>query len=379
MKHTAKKILCTLLVMVMCLTVAPLSGFVDFGITASALADSGSCGENVTYTYDSSTGELVISGTGAMTNYISPYSGPGSPFYYSDIKSIVIEDGVTSIGNWAFVNCRSLASIIIPDSVTSIGNFVFLDCRSLASIIIPDSVTSIGVGAFEYCTSLENVTIPDSVTSIGGYAFDCCENLASVTIPDSVTTIGDSAFRCCENLASVTIPDSVTSIGDEAFCCCESLQSITIPDSVTSIGDEAFRGCTSLESVTIGDSVTSIGDDAFRHCASLTDVYYGGTEEQWNSIVGNECLTGATIHSHTHSYTSTVTKAASCTEAGVRTYTCSCGDSYTEAIPATGHDFDGTKCKNCSYDKADDCSCNCHKSGFMGFIWKIILFFNNLF
>ncbi|MBR2079324.1 MAG: leucine-rich repeat domain-containing protein [Clostridia bacterium] len=274
MKHTAKKILCTLLVMVMCLTVAPLSGFVDFGITASALADSGSCGENVTYTYDSSTGELVISGTGAMTNY---YSGSGSPFYNSDIKSVVIEDGVTSIGSFAFYNCTSLQSVIIPDSVTSI-EAAFCQCTSLASVTIPDSVITIAAHAFSGCESLQSITIPDSVTSIGGYG----------------------TFEGCRSLESITIGNSVTYIGNLVFCGCSSLKSVTIPDSVTSIEADAFVDCTSLESVTIPDSVTSISFGAFSGCTSLTDVYYGGTEEQWNSIIievfRNECLTGATIH-----------------------------------------------------------------------------------
>ena len=287
MKHTAKKILCTLLVMVMCLTVAPLSGFVDFGITASALADSGSCGENVTYTYDSSTGELVISGTGAMTNYIGSCNGSGSPFFNSDIKSVVIEDGVTSIGNWAF----------------------------------------------EFCTSLENVTIPDSVTSIGGYG----------------------TFDGCRSLESITIGNSVTYIGNLVFGGCTSLKSVTIPDSVTSIEDGAFVGCTSLESVTIPDSVASIGIEAFYCCESLQAVYFGGTEKKWDEITsGNndESLNNATIFF----------------KDGVR------------CKKHTDEDHDGycDICKEMTPERAN-CSCNCHKSGFMGFIWKIILFFNKLF
>ena len=322
-----KKILASLLVVVMVLTAAPLSGFVgfelpdfDFGIKASALSSSGSCGPNVTYTYNSETKELVISGSGSMNNY---FSSSDSPFNYSDIKSVVIEDGVTTIGDRAFSDCYSLTSVTIPDSVTSIGWYAFSGCDSLTSVTIPDSVISIGLCAFSGCDSLTSVTIPDSITSIGDRVFCNCTSLTSVTIPDSVTSIGSSAFyntayynnsenwennvlyignhlikakqslsgsyiikegtKCiadcafenCTNLTSITIPDSVTSIGDDAFYYCTSLTSVTIPDSVTSIGSSAFSGCTNLTSITIPDSVTSIGDSAFGNCTSLTSVTIG--------------------------------------------------------------------------------------------------------
>ena len=234
----------------------------------------------------------------------------GSYAFYDcrSLTSVVIPDSVTSIGDYAFDWCRSLTSIEIPDSVTSIGGYAFYGCDSLTSIEIPDSVTSIGGYAFWYCTSLTSVVIPDSVTSIGDYAFYCCRSLTSVVIPDSVTSIGQYAFDGCDSLTSIevdeknerycsidgnlynkdattliqyaigktdtsfTIPDSVTSIGEYAFYSCYWLRSVVIPDSVTSIGDSAFRGCTSLTSVVTPDSVTSIGDYAFCGCTSLTSV-----------------------------------------------------------------------------------------------------------
>ena len=299
---------------------------------AADIVDSGTCGaegdgSNLTWTLDSE-GVLTISGSGDMHGY----DHLGAPWYgiRSPVKSAVIADGVTSIGDSAFFDCTSLTSVTIPDSVTSIGEYAFYNCTSLTSVTIPDSVTSIGDGAFSYCESLTSVTIPDSVTSIGWHAFDgctsltgiwvaegnshyasdasgvlfnkdkttlvqCpgafaaytipnsvtsigadafsyCRSLTSVTIPDSVTSIGESSFYKCTSLTSVTIPDSVTSIGYKAFGSCESLTSVTIPDSVTSIGDGAFSCCTSLTSVTIPNSVTSIGDSAFFDCTSLTSV-----------------------------------------------------------------------------------------------------------
>ena len=117
---------------------------------------------------------------------------------------------------------------------------------------IPDSVTSVGDYAFYNCSSLASVTIPDSVTSIREYTFYGCSSLASVTIPNSVSSIGDYAFESCSSLASVTIPDSVTSIGKRAFYNCSSLKSVTIPNSVTSIGSCAFSGYNKLKDVAFG-------------------------------------------------------------------------------------------------------------------------------
>ena len=359
-------------------------------LPATALAvdivDSGTCGakgSNLTWTLDSE-GVLTISGSGDMHGYGSS----DAPWYgsRSRVKSAVIAEGVTSIGESAFENCRSLTSVTIPNSVTSIGWSAFFYCKSLTSVTIPDSVTSVGAYAFLGCTSLTSMTIPNSVTSIGGCAFDECWSLTSVTIPDSVTSIGDSAFASCTSLTSVTIPDSVTSIGGGAFAWCTSLTGIwvtegnshyssdasgvlfskdkttlvqypgafaayAIPDSVTSIGQHAFNGCRSLTSVTIPDGVTSIGDGAFASCTSLTDVYYAGSEAQWKAIsissTGNNGLLTANIHynyvSHTHSYKAVVT-APTCTEKGYTTHTCACGDSYVDTYTdALGHAWDNGK------------------------------------
>ena len=150
---------------------------------------------------------------------------------------------------------------------------------------------------------------------------------------------------------SAVIAEGVTSIGSYAFDDCKSLTSVTIPDSVTSIGDSAFCNCKSLTSVTIPDSVTRIGKQAFDYCTSLTDVYYAGSEAQWKAIsissAGNGYLFTANIHynygSHTHSYKDVVT-APTCTEKGYTTHTCACGDSYVDTYTdALGHAWDSGK------------------------------------
>ncbi len=229
------------------------------------------CGEGLTWSFDYNTNELTISGTGKMEDYSSQSDVPWD-LYSNNIKSVIIENGVTSIGSYAFEDCTKLTSVTISNSVTSIGDYAFSGCTSLTSITIPDSVTSIGSYAFEDCTKLTSITIPKSVTSIGDYAFSGCSSLTSVTIPDSVTSIGSYAFEDCTKLTSIIIPESVTSIGDYAFSGCSSLTSVTIPDSVTSIGYYAFSGCSSLKSVTIPDSVTSIGSYAFEDCTKLTSI-----------------------------------------------------------------------------------------------------------
>ena len=202
---------------------------------------------------------------------------------YENGQGVITFDGpVTSIGDSAFHECKSLASITIPNSVTSIGDGAFAWCSSLTSITIPNSVTSIGSLAFRYCTSLTSMTVEN-----GNTVYDSRENgnaiietatntliagCQNTIIPNSVTSIGDGAFVNCTSLTSITIPESVTSIGGTAFLGCTSLTSLTIPESVTSIGGSAFLVCTSLTSVTLGSGVTSIGWSAFNYCSSLTSI-----------------------------------------------------------------------------------------------------------
>ena len=213
---------------------------------------------------------VVEGGTTPLSIASGTYSSP--IFKSLASTTVILQDGLTSIGSDVFSDCSSLTSIEIPSSVTSIGTYAFSGCSSLTSIEIPSSVTSIGTYAFSDCSSLTSIEIPSSVTSIDTFAFSGCSSLTSIEIPSSVTSIGNSAFSSCTSLTSIEIPSSVTSIGGSVFRDCSSLTSIKIPSSVTSIGDDAFSGCSSLTSVTIPSSVTSIGSSAFRNCSGLTSI-----------------------------------------------------------------------------------------------------------
>ena len=269
---------------------------------SAEVVDSGTCGENLTWTLDNS-GTLTISGEGPMENY---YFNPPWNDQRESIKRVVIEEGVTSIGTAAFFNYTSLKKFVvaegntcytakegvlfnkdmsdivlcpagktgryvIPNGVTSIGEDAFYGCAGLTSVKIPDSVTSIGDGAFERCTGLTSVVIPNSVTAIGTIAFSRCSGLTKAVVSDNVTEMRD-VFSYCTSLTSVTLPKRLTSIGDNTFACCTSITSIKIPDGVKSIGQYAFDRCAALTQIYIPAGVTTIGKFAFADCTSLKEI-----------------------------------------------------------------------------------------------------------
>jgi hypothetical protein len=270
---------------------------------ASIFAQGGTTGP---LTWNINNGTLTISGEGEMPDY-DWYDDPAPWFPYElSITTVVIENGVTSIGNFAFSYNR-FTSISISNSVKSIGHGAFYYCSYLISITIPNGVTSIGEGAFAECTYLNSVSLSSSVSSIGNYAFQGCRYITSITIPNGVASIGELVFSFCSNLSSINvgnenthyssddgvlfnknkttliccpggrtgnyvIPNSVTDIGDFAFWACFKLISITIPNNVISIGNDAFTDCRSLSSINIPSSITSIGHNAFSDCRSLSSI-----------------------------------------------------------------------------------------------------------
>ena len=197
---------------------------------------------------------------------------------------------------------KQLTKIYVSEVITTIGKMAFRDYTALEEIILPNSVTTIGNDAFYNCQNLRKITIPNGLKSIGSNAFYNCQSLNKITLPDGLTNIGSSAFYNCNNLTEITVPGGVNRISMAAFKNCSALISVTISDGVETIDDSAFSDCTSLTMVTIPESIKSINHHAFYKCTNLKDVYYGGSEEDWNTLLlsvgsDNPALTaGATIH-----------------------------------------------------------------------------------
>ena len=289
-----------------------------------------------------SEGEYTVSGIGTCTD-----TEILIPTTYNDLPVVSVEAS-------AFLNNTAITSVVLPDGITSIGENAFNGCESLTSVTFGKNsqVSSIGPGAFNYCYSLESITIPESVTNIGSDAFIYCYGLRSVTFGENsqLTSIGEGAFNWCESLESITIPASVTSIGEWAFVECYRLVEVwnlsklnitagsedngyvgyyakrvetepsesyvytdengyviyydgkvkalinyignetklTIPAGITEINGYAFSYCESLKSITVPDSVTSIGDGAFNWCESLESI----TIPDGVKSIGNHAFAG---------------------------------------------------------------------------------------
>ncbi len=372
MKNT-KRIISLLLCLVMLIgtLAAGSEGVADVleALSVKASADdaptSGTCGNNLTWVFDPETSELRISGNGDLyievgLNIIDEeneqivYDIPWSSFC-SLIRTVTIENGVTSIGSEVFLYCYKLEKITIPDSVTNIDRSAFSGCKGLTNITIHDNVTGIGYkcfkdtalynkesnwendvlyisnhlieartkisgkyeirrstkhianSAFSGCRELTNITIPDSVTGIGSSAFSGCTGLTSITIPDSVTNIGQAAFSGCTGIENITVSEENSVYHSSGNCIVENdnktlvigCKNSTIPNdgSVTSIGSSAFSGCTGLTSITIPDSVTSIGGSAFSGCTGLTNITIPDSVTSIGSYAFSGCtgLTSITI------------------------------------------------------------------------------------
>ena len=210
--------------------------------------------------------------------YAAPLYEKGN-LYIDDqlITDLILPDGITHIGDYAFCGCSSLINVTLPESIVSIGGWAFAECVNLSGINLPMGVTSISDRLFSGCINLREIEIPEGVTSIGIGAFCECK-ISNIDIPEGVTLIGDLAFTSCHNLRRITIPGSVASIGEDAFSRCSKLSSITISEGVSSIGNWAFWSCVSLRNIVIPKSVTSIGGAAFADCYNLESVILLGKD-----------------------------------------------------------------------------------------------------
>ena len=263
---------------------------------------------------------------------------------------VIIPDGVKIILESAFSDCTNVTSISIPDSVKEIKDQAFYGCTSLTSIILPDSVTFLGGYAFNKCSNLESIVLSDSLERIDPGAFEGCKKLKSLTIPDGVSELDESVFNGCTELSELNIGSGLKRIGTNLCMNRTAIKSLTLSEGLQRVDSYAFSRQPNLKYVVIPKSVKSIGERAFGFELYYIDgnkynygykyvedfklgVYAGSAGEDYAKEYGIPY----DILEHTHSYTSKVTKPATCTENGVKTYTCECGDSYTETIPATGH------------------------------------------
>ncbi len=295
---------------------------------------AGDCGANVKWEL-SQEGVLTIFGQGPMTDFAHSSDTPWAAYIDGKdnfrILSVVIQQGVTTVGNNAFSACRRLSSVTLPSSLTAIGNDAFSGCSDLESLTIPGTVTSIGKKAFSSCVNLTTLTIESGVqiikaeafslsglttislpktvtqidtkafygcaslrtanlpgvTKIGTRAFESCTSLSTVTL-QALTTISQSSFESCSSLSNLTLPASLVAIGDRAFYGCSSITSVTLPDSVTHLGSYTFYDATGLTAVTLGNGLTTINEGVFENCASLSKVTLGNAI----SSIGERAFTG---------------------------------------------------------------------------------------
>ncbi len=228
----------------------------------------------------SSQGVLTISGNGVIPDY----SENPSPWDGYDFYTVVIEDGVTGIGDSAFYQSEMI-SMYIPDSVTTIGQNAFRE-SALMAVTIPGTVRTIGDHAFRGCKNLTSVTVSDGVTTIGDFAFHGCTTLAYIDFPASIQSVGAGAFESCSEMVSVRfVPGkgNVT-LGDGLFRQCWHLTTVTLPQTADSISAYMFQSCGSLSSLYIPASIQHIGENPFTSCNALKVIYFGGSKEKWDSI-----------------------------------------------------------------------------------------------
>ena len=309
-----RRILSLLLAVALLCTLLP-----QLTLAAAAAEVTGTCGENLTWSYDDTTHKLTVSGTGPMDGWF--FENAPWKKYRGSVTTLEIEEGVTSIGKEAFYRFDKLTSVSIPNTVTSIGMCAFYECKSLTTIEIPASVESIGVNTFYWDDSLQAINvdpnnpsyssidgvlfnkdqtelirypggrtggyeIPDSVTYISKSAFAFCTGLTSIGIPEGVTRIGEFAFQVCEGLTELTLPSSLWYIGNRAFTGCDGLTSLVIPEGVTDIDMCAFEFCEGLTSVTIPASVTSLAVTAFNHSLNLASLEIAEDNPNYCSVDG---------------------------------------------------------------------------------------------
>ena len=256
---------------------------------------SGTCGDTISWAYDTETYVLSVTGTGDMPDYSSVSDVPWAE-YNDVILEAIVGDGITGIGNYAFAELTEVTKITLSDTITKIGFRAFFNDTQLQQINIPLGWTSVGSDSstidattsgkiFEECQSLNEVTVPEGVTAIPSYGFDGCNYLTKINLPKTLTAINNHAFYECSGMAGFSLPEGINSIGKSAFCYCTSLQEITFPDGVTSLGNYVLYGNTSLTTIKLPDSVDTIGYQAFAECPNLESI---NIPKSWTTLISDD-------------------------------------------------------------------------------------------
>ncbi len=256
-------------------------------------SESGSCGKNVKWYYYKESATLVVRGAGSMRNY----DDEETP-WPNGIKKLVVEEGVTSIGNFAFYCQKRLAAVNMADSVTYISTAAFMGCNDLEKINLSENLTEIGVEAFEDCEYIETIVLPDKLNIIGDSAFNSCYRLKRVDIPANVNTIGEYAFLYCFALEGINVSsDNVNYSSVDGVLFSDNGKSLiqypagksgeySVPIGVEIIEVEAFYDCDALVSINIPSTVVYIENSAFSYCDSLSEIKVDPENEYYSDLNG---------------------------------------------------------------------------------------------
>lgn len=378
---SGKRFLSIFLSVILCAT-----SFFGMMSTSALAASSGNCGatgSSVKYSYNSGTKTLTIEGTGSIKDYQNAETifGTGhAPWsdYREECEYVVVGEGVTRIGNYAFSSMTALKSITLPSTLEEIGERAFYDCTALTDCKLPLNLKTIEGYAFQNCSSLEDVDFPEGLTKIMEFAYNG-SGIKSVDFPDSLTSLGmregtfgieyeiGSVFYNCKNLESVSFGTGLTETGLNNFSGCSNLKYVDFGSSITTISASSFLG-TFITTLVLPENVTTVSTLAFSDIGTLTDVYVYNSECAFNGALDSDPFYGSqqsvVFHGHSQSTTQTyaewkgyefvsidncahsnmyenITLEPTCTENGSKDIICSdCGITVrTESIPALGHNF----------------------------------------
>lgn len=328
-----------------------MTAMLSLNLGVASAATSGTCGNNATWSYNEATTTLTISGTGATKDYNAALSKAPWESYKSAITTLVVEEGITEIGNYNFYNCTALTSVSLPSTLVSldgigvgigsnkVGYGCFQGCTALESITLPSNLTTIEDYVFSGCTALKQIDIPDSVTSLGNYAFLDCTSLTTVTFGDGLTSTGSYAFYQA-GVKKINWGANITAVSDWCFYGC-GMTAVDIPEQIKSIGTRAFANCYFLSSVTVNNANTTFSGDPcngsnqsitiYGHKGSTAETY--ATEYNYTFVSIDEC-----DHPTTHEV---IALEATCTEAGILQNVCDECEAVVSEVPinALGHDY----------------------------------------